>query len=199
VSVLDKYLAQGGMEYLLELYNEGHADYYRSALYNKFTEEEKAYLQSLAASGAPVRLIAESDNYPSSFYNVRERQWQGIGIDTLEKICGLTGLRYEVVNAVDSTLSDNLSALERGEAAMITELLLSDGRKDKFLWADAPYADDYFALLSHIDTPDISVNQILYSRIGAVKGSAHEEFFNKWFPDHGQIVQCADTNDALHK
>jgi ABC-type amino acid transport substrate-binding protein len=196
VSVLDKYLAQGGMEYLLTLYNEGHADYYESALYAKFTEAEKAYLQTRVETETPVKLIAESDNYPSSFYNAKEKQWQGISIDVLEKICDLTGLRYEIVSDTDSVWSDNLAGLERGDAAMITELLQSDERKGKFLWADAPYADDYFALLSLIDTPDISVNQILYSRIGVIKGSAHEEFFNKWFPDHRHLIQCADTNDV---
>jgi signal transduction histidine kinase/ActR/RegA family two-component response regulator len=199
VSVLDKYLAQGGMEYLLTLYNEGHADYYKSALYAKFTEPEKAYLQARLETGTPIRLIAESDNYPSSFYNGREKQWQGISIDVLDKICDLTGLRYEVVSDVESVWSDNLSDLERGDASMLTELLQTEEREDRFLWADAPYADDYFALLSTIETPDISVNQILYSRIGVVKGSAHEDFFNKWFPDHIRLIQCADTGDALRK
>jgi signal transduction histidine kinase/ActR/RegA family two-component response regulator len=199
VSVLDKYLARGGMEYLLTLYNEGHADYYKSALYAKFTEDEKAYLQTRVEAGTPVRLIAESDNYPSSFYNAKEKQWQGISIDVLDKICDLTGLRYEVVSNTDSVWAEDLAGLERGDAAMITELLQSDERKGRFLWADEPYADDYFALLSLMDTLDISVNQILYSRIGVIKGSAHEEFFNKWFPDHRNLVQCDDTNDALRK
>jgi signal transduction histidine kinase/CheY-like chemotaxis protein len=82
---------------------------------------------------------------------------------------------------------------------MITELLRSDEREGRFLWADAPYADDYFALLSLIDTPDISVNQVVYSRIGVLKDSAYEDFFNKWFPDHGNLVQCASNSDALRK
>ncbi|MDR0649257.1 MAG: transporter substrate-binding domain-containing protein [Synergistaceae bacterium] len=199
VSVLDKYLALGGMEYLLTLYNKGHEDYYRSALYAKFTEQERAYLQALAETGTPVRLIAESDNYPSSFYNTREQQWQGIGIDVLDKICDLTGLRYEIISYANPERSSNLASLERGDAAMITELLQSDERKGRFLRADEPYADDYFALLSLINAPDISVNQILYSRIGVVKGSAHEDFFNRWFPDYGHLDQCANTNDALQK
>jgi signal transduction histidine kinase/CheY-like chemotaxis protein len=94
---------------------------------------------------------------------------------------------------------DNLAALEYGEAAMVTELLRSAEREGRFLWADAPYADDYFALLSLIDTPDISVNQVVYSRIGVVKGSAYEDFFNKWFPDHGNLVPCVNNSDALRK
>jgi signal transduction histidine kinase/CheY-like chemotaxis protein len=199
VSVLDKYLAQEGMEYLLTLYNQGHDDYYKSALYAKFTEPEKAYLQTRSENGTPVGLIAESDNYPSSFYNPQEKQWQGISIDVLDKICELTGLRYEVVSATDSVWVDNLAALEGGDAAMITELLQSDERKGRFLWTDAPYADDYFALLSLIDTPDISVNQVVYSRIGVVEGSAYEDFFNKWFPDHGNLVPCVNNGDALRK
>jgi signal transduction histidine kinase/ActR/RegA family two-component response regulator len=199
VAVMDKYLEQGGMEYLLTLYNEGHADYYKSALYAKFTDEERAYLQTHNETGAPVRLIAETDNYPIGFYNTRERQWQGIGIDVLDKICELTGMRYEIVSDENSVWSENIAALERGDAAMITELLRTEDRIGRFLWTDEPYADDYFALLSLIDSPDVSVNQILYSRIGVVKDSAYEEFFVKWFPEHSRIVQCSDTGDALNK
>ncbi|MDR1514204.1 MAG: transporter substrate-binding domain-containing protein [Synergistaceae bacterium] len=199
VSVLDKYLTQAGMEYLLTLYNKGREDYYKSALYAKFTEAEKAYLRTRGENGAPVKLIAEPDNYPSSFYNTKEKQWQGIGIDVLDKICDLTGLRYEVTSGVDSVWSDNIASLERGDAAMTTELLRSGEQEGRFLWADAPYADDYFALLSLIGAPDISVNQVMYSRIGVIHGSVYESFFNKWFPDHGNLVRCADTGDALRK
>jgi signal transduction histidine kinase/CheY-like chemotaxis protein len=199
VSVLDKYLALVGMEYLLTLYNKGHDDYYKSSLYAKFTEPEKAYLQKHGENGSPIKLIAEADNYPSSFYNAKEKQWQGIGIDVLDEICDLTGLRYEVVSGADSIWTDNLASLERGGAAMLTELLQSDERKDRFLWADEPYSDDYFALLSLIDTPDISINQVVYSRIGVVEDSAYEDFFNKWFPDHGNLVQCVNNSDALRK
>jgi signal transduction histidine kinase/CheY-like chemotaxis protein len=199
VSVLDKYLARAGMEYLLTLYNKGHEEYYKNALYAKFTEAEKAYLTTRGENGSPVKLIAESDNYPASFYNAKEKEWQGIGIDVLDKICELTGLRYEVTSGTDSVWVDNLAALERGDAAMVTELLKSSEREGRFLWTDTPYADDYFALLSLIDTPDISVNQVVYSRIGVVKGSAYENFFNKWFPDHGNLVQCVNNSDALRK
>jgi signal transduction histidine kinase/CheY-like chemotaxis protein len=199
VSVLDKYLARVGMEYLLALYNKGHEDYKRSSLYAQFTEEEKEYLRERGENGLPIRLIAESDNYPASFYNAREGQWQGISLDVLDKICDLTGLSYEVVSGTDSVGVDNLAALTRGEGALMTELLRSEEREGKYLWADEPYADDYFALLSLIDTPDISVNQVLYSQIGVVKGSAGEYFLNKWFPDHGDLVLCADNSDALQK
>jgi signal transduction histidine kinase/ActR/RegA family two-component response regulator len=199
VSVLDKYLVHAGMEYLLTLYNKGHEDYYRSALYAKFTEPEKEYLRMYAENGAPVKVIAESDNYPSSFYNAKEKRWQGISIDVLDRICDLTGLRYEVVSSEDSVWTDNLAALERGDAAMLTELLRSEEREGRFLWADAPYADDYFALLSLIDTPDISANQMLYSRIGVVGGSAYEDFFNKWFPEYGRLVKCANVGDTIRK
>jgi signal transduction histidine kinase/ActR/RegA family two-component response regulator len=199
VSVLDKYLAKTGMEYLLTLYNQGRQEYYKNALYAKFSEEEKAYLAAHSENGEPVKLIAESDNYPSSFYNAKEKEWQGIGIDVLDKICELTGLRYEVTSGTDSVWVENFAALERGDTAMVTELMWSAEREGRFLWTDKPYADDYFALLSLIDTPDISVNQVVYSRIGVVKGSAYEDFFNKWFPDHGDLVQCVNNSDALRK
>ncbi|MDR1589126.1 MAG: transporter substrate-binding domain-containing protein [Oscillospiraceae bacterium] len=199
VSVLDKYLNQAGMEYLLTLYNEGHEDYYSSVIYAKFTEAEKEYMREFGSAGAPIKLIAESDNYPSSFYNAKERQWQGISIDVLDKICELTGLRYEVISDEDSVWSDNLAALERGDAPMLTELLQSDEREGRFLWTDEPYAEDYYALLSLIDTPDISVNQILYSRIGVVKDSAHEDFFNKWFPEYDGLIQYDNNGEAVRK
>ncbi|MDR0435019.1 MAG: response regulator, partial [Gracilibacteraceae bacterium] len=199
VSVLDKYLDRAGMEFLLTLYNQGHEDYYKHALYSEFTDQEKAYLQTLVTSKTPVKLIADPHNYPSSFYNPKEKEWQGISIDVLNRICDLTGLRYEIVSVMNSARADALAGQERGEAVIFTEISRIGATDGGFLRADEPYADDYFALLSLMDTPGISINQILYSRIGAVEGTVYEEFFNKWFPECEDLVLCADIDDALEK
>ncbi|MDR1815552.1 MAG: transporter substrate-binding domain-containing protein, partial [Clostridiales Family XIII bacterium] len=199
VAVLDKYLAQGGLEYLLELYNEGNEDYARDRLYSEFTEEERAYIAAHGEGGAPVRLIAETDNYPVCFYNENEGAWQGIAISVLDRICAFTGLRYEVVNPQDADWRVNLEELEDGDADMVSELLYSDTRSGRFLWTDAPYAEDMFSLISLIETEDMEVNEILYSTVGVVAGSAYEDFFRKWFPDHPSLVLCDDTADALAK
>jgi signal transduction histidine kinase len=197
VCVLDKYLAQGGLERLLELYNQGSEQYAKDRLYSQLTEEERDYIAVHSSEGAPIRLIAEDDNYPICFYNENEQQWQGIAISVLEEICEYTGLTYEVANNPGESWSSYLDSLQSGEADIISELLYSEERANNYIWADEPYEEDYFALISLVETEDIEINQILYSRVGVVEGSAYEDFFRKWFSDHPQLVECADTTEAL--
>jgi ABC-type amino acid transport substrate-binding protein len=123
VSVLDKYLAVGGLQQLLELYNTGNENYARDRLYSEFTEDERAYIASHGKDGAPVRMIAEADNYPTCFYNQNEKEWQGIAIAVLNRICDITGLVYEVTNKPEDEWKENLAKLESGEADIISELL----------------------------------------------------------------------------
>jgi signal transduction histidine kinase/CheY-like chemotaxis protein len=199
VSVLDKFLAAGGLRDLIQLYNQGNIEFAKDELYSQFTEEERAYLAEHSESGTPIRLIAEKDNYPVSFYNEHEQEWQGMAITILDEICDFTGLRYEIVSSPEDSWEANLSTLERGDADLVTELIRSDERADRFLWAAAPYAEDSYSLISLQETEDIAINQVLYSRIGVPENSAYDDFLLQWFPDHQHLVYCEDITDAFDK
>lgn len=193
ISVVQKYLAHGAIYHLTELYNQGEQDYQKQKLLRHLSAEELAYLDK-HQDGIPI--AAEYDNYPVSFYNETEDQWQGIAHDVLAEISALTGLRFEIANSPDTSWSELLTALEDGELALITELIPSKDRTETFLWPEDAYSVDNYALVSLSTQEDIRVNQIWYSSIALPIDTAFETTFDLWFPNHQHTRRFASIDDC---
>jgi len=192
ISVVQKALDNGAIRHLTELYNAGETEYYKNKLYAQLGKEEINYINN----NPKILFAAEYDNYPVSFYNAREKQWQGIVFDVLEEIEKITALSFEVVNPPGTEWTDILKMLENGEARMITELIRSPEREGRFLWPDKPHVIDYYALLSRSDYPDVKLNEVKYGKVALVKDTGHEAMFQRWFPDHMNIVVFTAWDDA---
>jgi len=193
ISVVQKALEDGSIRYLAGLYKLGYQEYLRHKLFLRFSEEELAYIQNHPA----VPFAAETSNYPVSFYNAHEKKWQGVAFDVLKEVEDLTGLRFELVNDRDAPWHILLSMLENGEAAMISELIRSDDREGRFLWANTSNMSDFYALISKSDYRSISLNEILYVKVGTIKDTAYAEVFNRWFPDHMSTIEYQNTDIAM--
>jgi len=198
ISIVQKALESGGAYHLTQLYNRGHAAYLRHKLFSQLNAEEKEYIREHIASGRTIPIALEYDTYPASFYNKQEGQWQGIAIDVLERISKLTGLTFERAHEEHFEWHDLLAMLERGDAALISELIPTEERRGRFLWPDTPYQVDQYAMLSRADYPDIVHNEILYAKVGLVIGSAYAEVFRQWFPNHQDVVKFSNTFDAFN-
>jgi len=72
VTVLDKALRNGGLQYLTTLYEQGYNDYLRYKLFMRLTEEELAYIKE----NPVIPYAAEADNFPVSFYSAFNHEWQ---------------------------------------------------------------------------------------------------------------------------
>ena len=193
ISIIQKYIQSGGMRHLTELYNLGAAEYTKHKLSMRFTPAETEYLRD-----APViKFVAEHDNYPVSFYNEYDGQFQGAFHDVLRELEVLTGLRFEQVNGPDDGWTKILGMLENGEAAMISELIQNPERKGRFLWPDAAILTDYYALLSKMETADVNINEVLYMKVGLVDGYAHTDVFRSWFPGHADAVEYPSFDEAF--
>jgi signal transduction histidine kinase/ActR/RegA family two-component response regulator len=197
IRVVQKALASGGGHYLIKLYNIGSDQYLKHKLFAQFSPEELEYVQARAGHGTAIPIAAEYDNYPVSFYNNPEKQWQGIAFDSLYEIEKLTGLRFEAANGEDEKWSRLLEMLEKNEAAMVSELLYSEERKGRFLWADTPLQTDFYALLSSVDYKDVNVNEVLYARVGLIRDTVYAELFREWFPNHSRSVEYDSTWEAF--
>ncbi|MDR0548224.1 MAG: transporter substrate-binding domain-containing protein [Deltaproteobacteria bacterium] len=197
ISVFQKALDSGLRSYLVTLYNQGERDYQKRKFYKKLTPDEKAYLEARLASDQPIPLAAEKDNYPISFFNQQEDEYQGLAFDILAEITTLTGLKFEVANFNSADWSNDLVELEKGRYALITELIASPQRARRFLWADNPYMEDNYALLSRRETRDVKLNEILYAKVGLVKNTAYRELFLSWFPDHKGTIEYEDNFSAF--
>ena len=93
INVVNKYLAAGGIDILFNLYKDGNNAYERYKFINSLSDKERAYLTGLTKQNTAVKLAFEWDNYPISFYNETDKEFQGIAIDVLSAIGELTGLK----------------------------------------------------------------------------------------------------------
>ncbi len=188
VAVVDKYLARGGLEDLEDLYSRGMYDYNKYSLFQQFTPEEKAYIEKILSDGTTIPVALESDNYPTCFYNEIDKAFEGIVPDVLREISGLTGLRFTPVAGTRATWPEVFEMLKDGRAAMISELIQSEARADKFLWADKPYCVTPYAFLSRMDYPDLEIYQVLSKRVGVLEATAYEDMYEQWFSGSKPVV-----------
>jgi PAS domain S-box-containing protein len=194
ISVMQKALRNGGLDYLTDLYKLGEDQYRRHKLFMRLTEEEKTYIQNHPV----ISLAAEYDNYPISFYNRYEKKWQGISFDVLSEVEELTGLTFAITNDQNAEWPELLHKLEIGEVSMITDLSHSDERVGLFLWPEtAIITDNNFALISKLDYPGIQVNDVLRVTVGLMEDSSYAELFRSWFPDHKNAIEYESSTDAF--
>jgi len=197
IIVMNKYLSSGGIDKLYRFYKDGDKEYARFKLNKSFTGEERAYLDNLESQNGTIKIALEQDNYPVCFYNKAEKEFQGIALDVLEEISGLTGIVFEAANDEKTQWSKILEMLRSGEADMVSQLLYSEARKNDFLWTFVPYAYTSYALLSKVDYPNLASYQVLRSRVGVIRKSAFEDKYNEWFPDNNNAVGYDTLNAAL--
>ena len=193
IIVVQKILENQGMQYLTELYNRGYNEYLKNKLLLQLTETERRYIQDHPV----IPFAAEYDNYPVSFYNVYEKEWQGMCIDVLRQIEAFTGMKFEIVNSPDTPWPVLLRMLENGEILMISELIRSDAREGNFLWPQHSIMSDRSALVSKSDFRNININEVLYAKVGLSQDTVHAELFRKWFPNHQNSIEYIDSDAAF--
>ena len=198
ISVVQKALENGATRHLTELYNQGYRDYLKNKYFSQLSESELQYIRTHIETSKSIPIGLEFDNYPTSFYNQYSKVWQGISFDVLKEIEYLTGLTFEIIHENELVdFSVLLNKLEKGEIAVLSEVIPTPERQGRFLFSE-PYAVDNYALISTIDFPDMKINEILYLRVGLQKATAYAEVFQKWFPDHPNTVEFMDAMTALN-
>jgi PAS domain S-box-containing protein len=193
ISVMQKALLSGGRRYLSHLYNRGYLDYQKRKLDMRLTDDERAYLQD----NFFIRLAAEYDGYPVSFYNIYENEWQGIAFDVLHEIEQITGLKVDLANGRHTEWPELLEILKSGKAAMITELLRTDDHVGQYVWPKNIIIADNFALLSKSEYPNLNLNDIMNARVALRKDTAYAEMFYRWFPDHAYASEYPSNASAF--
>ena len=193
ISIVDKALVNGGIHYLADLYNQGQLQYDHNKLFTQLTDEELSYIENHPV----VKLSAEYDNYPISFYNTHTNEWQGIAFDVLRQVEMFTGLEFELINDENTGWPEILRMLESGETSMTAELIRSPDREGRFLWPQNATMADYYALISKDDLHDLTINEILYVRVALQKDTAYAAMFNNWFPNHMYTVEYESIDDAF--
>ena len=197
ISVVNKYIAAGGIDYLYELYRAGNYEYAKYELGRSFSREEESYLENLAANGAKVPIILEYDNYPVCFYDKNNKKFEGIAPDILAEISKITGIEFDIAAAGNTAWSEIMGKLKEGGAALVSELRYSEERRDNFLWTDRPYAVSSYIFMSKSDYPALKMYQVPRTTVGIVRGTIHDELYNEWFPGNTNAAYYDTQNDAL--
>jgi len=194
ISVMQKALQNGSLNYLNSLYKSGESEYKRHTLLIRLSDEERAYMQSRPV----ISIAAEYDNYPISFYNKHEREYQGISYDVLREVEALTGITFKIANGKNAEWFELLHSLETGKVSMITDLLQTKDRAELFIWPKTAIMKNNFALISRSDYPGVRINDLLSVRVGLIKDTAYASLFRSWFPDHKNTTEYKSSNDAFN-
>jgi signal transduction histidine kinase/CheY-like chemotaxis protein len=197
VSIVEKALQNGAIRHLTNLYSLGEQEYMKHKLFTQLTAEERAYIDEHISGGRAVPIGLEFDTYPISFFNEEEKQWQGVAIDVLDEIEALVGLDFERPYDGKLPWSELMGMLERGEVALVSELIWSEERNNRFIWANTAFQTDSYALLSKTEFKDIDFNEMLYTKIGIIRGAAYAELFLSWFPNHPNTVIYDNTEKGF--
>ena len=194
ISIMNKYITAGGIIRLYEMYRNGNDEYNRYLLYSSFSDEERAYVDSLTAK---VPIVLGTDTYPVSFYNTVEGEFQGISVDILKEISKMTGIGFEPINDKDASWGDILDMLKTGEAALISDLIKTEERKEYFIWPETPFFSTPYAFFSKVDYPNLELNQIGQATVGVVGWCATRQIYEQWFPNYSNAVHFESQDDAL--
>ena len=195
VSIVTKALRNSGItQHFTELYNAGQRQYLKHKLNINFTEEERAYMRD----NPVIPVAAEHYNYPISFYNKYEHQWQGVFFDVLQEMEWLTDLSFKLINDNKASWPVLMALLENGDAFMLPELIPTEERRDKgFIWPDVPTMMDKYALLSKSEFPNISLRDVFSVKVALPRGTAYTELFQDWFPEHQNTVFFESASEAF--
>ncbi|MDR3013362.1 MAG: response regulator [Chitinispirillales bacterium] len=194
ISVVHKILQNDGLRSFIELYNQGYSEYLKHKLRARLTDEERTHIQN----NPTVRFVAEYDNYPVSFYNVREKAWQGIAFDVIAEVETLTGLEFgEPVNGHNTEWHELYAMLKNGEVSMITELIRLPEREAYFHWPNNTILTNQYALLSKSQRNNIRINEIMFTRVGLIRDVAYTAVFQHWFPNHTNTVFYESVDAAF--
>jgi len=192
--VIQKALENGAASELAALYNRGESEYTKNALLLKLSPEERDYIRD----NPVIYYVTQYNNYPMSFYNENEKEWQGIAFDLLGEIEKLTGLSFQLAHGDEHIVwRDLLEMVETGEAAFVTELIRTEERAGLFEYLETTLATEYLTLVSTQELRSISLSEVKNFRVGLIRNTAQTQAFNRWFPNHKYIVEYDDTREAL--
>jgi len=195
IAVIQRALDNGALRYLAELQEKGYLEYLKHKLSLYLNDEERRYIEEHPV----IPFTTSAINYPVSFYNEREKQWQGISFDILSDVEALTGMSFKRVNDENTRLpAAMLDIIDEGKASMVTELMHSAEWEKKIIWSKNVLMVDYPALISRADYHNVFLNEILYIKVGLIRGHAQTGMFLEWFPEHFLTKEYGSTTVAFN-
>lgn len=193
IKIVNKYIEAGGIDVLYKLYKDGDYEYAKNKLNKSFSLDEKKYL----GDNKKVRVHVEHDNYPVSFYNEKEKKFQGMAVDVLYEIGRLTDIEFEIVSTKNTTWDEIKTSVENNIIPMATQILITDDRRDWCIWTDVPYGRSYYAFISKADFPDLASFQVVQTKVSVLIASGKITVYKNHFPQNNNLEYYPTQNDCL--
>ena len=197
ISVVRKYMRSTGSYKFTQLYDSGRTSYLRWNLVNRLSPEETYYIDDQSAIGKSVEVFVDSDNYPTSFFNITDGEWQGITIDILNEISSLTGLSFVYSDSHGNTGGDPAPDYPVHDDWLMADVVRTAAHEQVSLFADVAYQTDYYAFLSASDFRNLTLSYVPYVRVGVVAGTDPAEMFYSLFPGHPDTTEYQTISEAI--
>ena len=183
-----------GFRILGELYARGAQDFRGHQFSSAISEHTRSFIDQ----NSVITVAAACFDYPISFFNDYDGEFQGIAHDILAEISLLTGLQFNVVRCSTSALSDMVNMVYTGEADMVVGMIRPHDVEGLASMPHTPIFSANYTLISHIDFFNMSLNEVLYARVGLMGNSIYEQRFFEFFPDHTNVTRFADMDSLLN-
>ncbi|MDR0550193.1 MAG: transporter substrate-binding domain-containing protein, partial [Deltaproteobacteria bacterium] len=197
IEVVEKFLNHGGTEFLSYLYDLSDLDKRRTQFQASLDPITRDFVKNCLVSDLEIRVGAESDDYPISFYNEALGQFQGIGHDLLAKVAEITGVRFKVANRPGASVEELENDLADGGLDILLKFSYQNVADKRFLKAGKPYFFDRYALITGLNQPEVEFNQMFYGRIGLVREERLSAIYAQWFPTNHNVVYYRTREKAL--
>ncbi|MCL2378246.1 MAG: ATP-binding protein [Defluviitaleaceae bacterium] len=199
VDIVQKFLDEGGMAILSELFAQGMEDAKAHRMSLLLTDIELEFIEN----NPVIPIAVHGHSYPISFFNNWDREFQGIAHDVLRQVELITGLTFEIIHEEGLEMPQMAQMLRRGEAylavGVFSERVAVGGFQNPFLMS-CDFFTDHYAFLSPAEMPTINISQLLYMRVGLLENNVYDVLFKHLFPQHDNLVLFADVDyliDAL--
>jgi|GEM_PF-597962 len=193
VSAVQRALDNGGLSILGDLYAQGIDDFLRLRLDLVLTPAGRHFIDT----SPPITVAAYSFGYPISFYNDFEGEYQGIAHDIFAQISAITGLQFEIANPHPARMDDITRDVLDGRVKMAAGIFHTYDIYDSKIILTDGFFDDEFIMVSQVETPILSINEVMYFRVGVISGSLNEQVLDGLFPFHPDIRRMADADSVL--
>ena len=198
ISVVEKYVENAGSYRFSQMYEDGHAGFLKYFLNTQLSLDERRYLENAIGQGQAIQVAVASDNYPVSFYNEREKTWQGIAVSVLQEISRITGLSFEFASPVQGEWADALEGVRGGQFQMAAGVTRTATLEDDLLFPVLGYQIDNYAFISASDFRDITLSDIPYLHTGLIQNTDCAELFYELVPNHGNVTMFKTKQEAIN-
>lgn len=145
------------------------------------SQEERVFLTSLA----PIRVMADDNFSPLSYYDAAGKRYAGISIDLFRYVANALGIRYQFIYKKGLSWTEKLDLFKNNDIDMLTPASITKERA-QFGSFSRPYYSTYYGAIAK-EAGKIELNssrELANYRVGVTKSTAIIPFVREIVPEN---------------